>query len=85
MESYEYIETWIIILFLFELKLDLLLFFITFLFKWKKYLIYLADSLVVAVMPKPPAKHLQEEEDEDEDLVRINLLCYIIINDYSFY
>lgn len=45
--------------------------------------IILADSLVVAVMPKPPAKHLQEDDDEDEDLVRINLLGCTFINIYS--
>ena len=33
------------------------------------------DSLVVAIIPKPPAKHLQEDdEDEDEDQATINLL-----------
>lgn len=26
------------------------------------------DSLIVAVMPKPPAKHLREDDDNDDDL-----------------
>lgn len=34
---------------------------------------YFADSLIVAVTPKPPAKHIHDGyEDDDDDLVRMN-------------
>ncbi|KAG0447214.1 hypothetical protein HPP92_028475 [Vanilla planifolia] len=31
------------------------------------------DTLIVAVMPKPPAKHLREDEEEEEDDLKVHI------------
>ena len=39
------------------------------------FFIHFLDSLIVAVKPKPPVKHVRDgfdDEDEEEDLVPLN-------------
>ena len=39
------------------------------------FFIHFVDSLIVAVKPKPPVKHLRDgfdDDDNDEDLVQLN-------------